>query len=443
MKPNLLFITLTLIFANSFVSKELNLIAICGVLAFVAPYDRATYYKSFFAVIWPLFVLLMIGFFSGLNNVDYINRDFSRDLFAFARGIICLFFGILLSKYVSNIATFYKCFVIFILFASLQHLSLVAANIHNFGSFNTYRKSTGMTNFDEAILLSLFFSALFNSRLRQLLGKRNFVYKMITAVILISFITYFSRTMVLTLVVLIFFMADTINVRRISYPKNRRIFSAIIIIAVLFTSLSLLAAANPSNILLRTFIEKFQRSSEEVFWNAEANATATMRDIQNNWRGYEAYQGLMKFREGTNAQQFFGYGFGALVDLGIYMLLGAVEYDQVPFLHNGYVYLLVKCGIIGVVFYLLFLYLIGFSKIRSDDFEDAELYYYYQMLSGLSCITLINTFTFFGLFNPNPLGATVPILFGFFWGCIQRRKIALRLNDNSAESTDTLVSRLN
>jgi O-antigen ligase len=403
----------------------------------MAPYDRATYYKSSFTVIWPLIILALIGFFSGLYTIDRINRDFYRDIFTFTRVIIYFFFGILLSKYVRDLSTFYKCFAIFVLLASIRHLSAAAVAIQNFSSFNQYRHASGLTNFDEAIILGIFISAFFNWSLRRLLGKIGFAYKAISWIILISFMAYFSRTMILTLIILIFFMADTLNVRKFSYPKNKRIFSAVIMIAVVFTSLSFLAAANPSNVLLKTLVEKFERSSEEVFWNAEANATATVQEIQDNWRGYEAYQGIMMFNDGTTVQQFFGHGFGSLVDLGIFMLLSGIEWDKVPILHNGYVFIVVKCGLVGLLFYLLFLYRIGFSKIRNDEFDDLELYYSYQMLSGLSLLTLLNTFTVTGLFNP--IGATMPVLFGFFWGRVQRRKAELLSRVTNHEFSEALV----
>ena len=265
MKPNLFIGTLVLAVFHFFLPKELNFIAICVVLAFAVPYDRAKYYKSGLTVVWPLLVLALIGFFSGINNFDYLNRDFYRDIFAFSRVIMYFIFGILLSKYVRNLATFYKSFSVFVLLASIEHLSLVAGAISHFNSLDHYRKATGMTNFDEAIVLSLVISALFNRHLRQLLKKRSLTNRVITIVILISFLTYFSRTMIVTLLVLIFFMSDALNIRRLLYFKNRRIFSAVLIVALLFTSLHFLASGNSSGVLLKAFVAKFQRSSEEIF----------------------------------------------------------------------------------------------------------------------------------------------------------------------------------
>lgn len=62
---------------------------------------------------------------------------------------------------------------------------------------------------------------------------------------------------------------------------------------------------------------------------------------------------------------FFGEGLGALVDLGLFESLTRDPRDAVrfiPIFHNGYVFVLVKAGLVGIALYLLVLtrlYLMG------------------------------------------------------------------------------------
>jgi O-antigen ligase len=104
------------------------------------------------------------------------------------------------------------------------------------------------------------------------------------------------------------------------------------------------------------------------------------------------------------------------------MQLAGEDYDQVPIMHNEYVMLLVKSGVVGLVLYLVFLYGIGFKKVQELR-DNSESYYCYQMLSALSVISLLNTYTGFGLIGLT--GVTVPVIMGFFHGNIQRQKLAI------------------
>ena len=69
----------------------------------------------------------------------------------------------------------------------------------------------------------------------------------------------------------------------------------------------------------------------------------------------------------------FGGGFGSLVDLGFAMQLGpGQEFQFIPVLHNGYMYLLVKTGFLGLTWFVLFIVqnlFTGLRVIRSKILE--------------------------------------------------------------------------
>jgi O-antigen ligase len=80
----------------------------------------------------------------------------------------------------------------------------------------------------------------------------------------------------------------------------------------------------------------------------------TQESMGLNYRAYEAQQGWKMFLDFPLNSILFGQGFGSLVPLDFHVLLGEVEYDAVPWVHNGYIYLLVKTGLIGLLCYILF-----------------------------------------------------------------------------------------
>jgi len=77
------------------------------------------------------------------------------------------------------------------------------------------------------------------------------------------------------------------------------------------------------------------------------------QDINLRYRGYETFMALNSYAEGSEPEQLFG-GLGKLVDLKTFVHLGEdADFRYIPVLHNGWMYLLVKTGITGVLTYLL------------------------------------------------------------------------------------------
>jgi hypothetical protein len=95
--------------------------------------------------------------------------------------------------------------------------------------------------------------------------------------------------------------------------------------------------------------------------------TWTSADTGTSYRAYETFCGLNTFSNYSVLNMALGGGFGALVDIstliGVPMLLSGKDYDYIPWLHNGFMYLLVKVGVIGLGFYTLF-----FVKVLKRSF---------------------------------------------------------------------------
>jgi len=243
-------------------------------------------------------------------------------------------------------------------------------------------------------------------------------------VIGISFLLYFSRTMMVMSVVACIFFTNTIYIRKFFSKQNIRLLRASLVFLSLIYVAYIGALFFPENSPVRTLAEKFRNIPQEISWDSKENLGATREEIQENWRGYEAYQGMQKYNNGNALQKIFGFGFGARVDLGLIMKLSGRDYETIPIVHNEYVMLLVKTGIIGLVLYLIFLYQIGFTSISAFESNNPELYFSYQILSALAVITVLNTYIGFGLLDSE--NASVPIFLGFFWGNIQRHVFAIK-----------------
>ncbi|AMR33976.1 hypothetical protein A0256_22270 [Mucilaginibacter sp. PAMC 26640] len=98
-----------------------------------------------------------------------------------------------------------------------------------------------------------------------------------------------------------------------------------------------------------TFMTKIFSSFSEM----SINDYQTEQDINTRYRGYESFMALRGYLEGSTAEKVFG-GLGKLIDLKVFIRLGKdTDFQYIPVLHNGWMYILVKTGLTGVLIYLL------------------------------------------------------------------------------------------
>ena len=125
-----------------------------------------------------------------------------------------------------------------------------------------------------------------------------------------------------------------------------------------------------SNEVRQSFFGKVARSVEEL----SVDEYSDLRSINLNWRGYETSRAFGTYTSGDPLQLLTGQGFGAQVDLGLFMPLGTSGGHRenlrfVPVLHNGYAYLLVKGGPLAIVLFayaMMWLYMIGKNKAHGN-----------------------------------------------------------------------------
>jgi hypothetical protein len=155
----------------------------------------------------------------------------------------------------------------------------------------------------------------------------------------------------------------------------------------------------------RSFVGKLARSIDEM----SVHEYYDLRSINENWRGYETAKALTLYRSGSALQLLFGYGFGAQVDVGLFMKLGSPQdrhglERSIPILHNGYAYLLVKGGAVAVGLFLsamAWLYLPGRSIVSTES--SRLLSAPARVLQACAVILAVTTWFVGGVFNKNGL----------------------------------------
>lgn len=137
-------------------------------------------------------------------------------------------------------------------------------------------------------------------------------------------------------------------------PGNRRFYRRRFVGVVLIGVLGLLPfipGRNEDSLIAEVSQELFTQQIDTVF------------GLTRNYRAYESAMALDSWLEGAPEERILGRGLGHLVDLKFGAQLVDRNASQVladrmefiPILHNGYLYLLVKAGLAGLLCFMAFL----------------------------------------------------------------------------------------
>ena len=159
-----------------------------------------------------------------------------------------------------------------------------------------------------------------------------------TGSMLLMFITQ-SRTMLLSFLIWTYFY---ISIRSGVFFNWIMRFSVIAFVSVLI----ILGVSADSESY--TFVGKILRSIQEIIPDENQN-------LHSNWRAVESAVALNSFISGSYFEMLFGKGLGFRLPLGFEMTLANVEFESIPILHNGYLYILLKYGIFGLLLWYKFI----------------------------------------------------------------------------------------
>jgi len=296
--------------------------------------------KNHFAAIKVirLFAVLMIpvllGLIIGLSNDSYL---ILKDLYYFSMPVFIILSGILLACHI-EIGQFLKSLVYAGVVTSIM-VTTISVGYMGFGALlDPYAAHYAMgivgTPGPPVALACLLLTRKFNIRLFDTFWFNAFVTINALGIYMFASRSYF----IIAICFLLLLVADRI--------KKAWIIPVVAAVAILYVIIPAdLFKTNSSS----TFTDKIIGSFGEITignYNSE-------QDINLRYRGYETFMALNSYAEGSEPQMLFG-GLGKLVDLKTFVRLGEdADFRYIPVLHNGWMYLLVKTGITGVLTYLL------------------------------------------------------------------------------------------
>jgi len=352
-----------------------------------------------------LLCLTIIGIMGIFSNNMY---SVCKDLWYFMIPFIAILFGFnVANKFKNNINIFKTIIASSAIIAIIHILQVVNYSLINKFVITDIRDEVSSGYF---IVLTGFLILLWDMNSDMKLFN-NIIYKAISLFLCsLSIILSFSRTL---------WIISVICVVVIVYMS---LISKLLKFVFSCTILLILSLFIFSNGIIERYISdentmtaKIQNSFNEIL----IRDYAEMEDINANWRGFESDKALQAYLSGSFVQYVFGQGFGAVVPLGFTMTLAEGEYDEIPILHNGYLYVLLKTGIVGLILYIAFLihcYCLG-SKISKNIILDIRFSGY--MLVSISIIYALSTFVVSGIFNKGGL-ISISIENGLMFGILAK-----------------------
>jgi hypothetical protein len=342
-------------------SREAATLAAFGALVILVASARLVHHVKFSSVV--LIGLLALSGSLGLAFSNPTTDDLVRDLGTLARLAALLLVGLVAALDRSSLPRIVRAFVLAGAIEAAQHLAnVVASPAALTESLNTLREDLGKGSLTEAIalcLLLLWSRAGFADREVLAPAWRKALTITLSASVLISFSRTILLAVIVVLLVSVLIDRHEASQGRRARKKRGRLLAIVVVLAAVSGLVAFAFPIGP----LQGFATKVANSIEEVM---PRNAT-TRTEITLAYRSYESFKALEAYNKGTIVQQIFGRGWGYSVDLGTdtaSQSSGLVR-TTAPVLHNGYLQLLVKSGIVGVGLYLLLLWMAGASALRA------------------------------------------------------------------------------
>lgn len=280
---------------------------------------------------------------------------------------------------------------------AVYHLILVGYGVLFAGARNVreIREHGGYFNdFEVYTLVLLVFKDKFNLEFSK---KRGVIFLIILAV---SSFFYLARTNFIQFVILI------MAIKGIFVINKKALTIITIVIAIVISGYTAIYYYNPvrNGKGVDEFLYKIKMAPAEAF------STKINRDdwkqFNDNYRSYENIRTVQQLSH--NSSLTFGEGIGSQVDLKQKVYLGDMELRFISILHNGYMTVLLKTGLLGLIIYL---YSIIFF-FKQKTYTNINLINIHYLFIGTGVFLIISNWVFMGFYN---LIDTKSLLVGFLF----------------------------
>ena len=341
--------------------------------------------KKYYKIVLPLLLIFLIGIISA-RALDY---NFFKDCWYFIKPVFYFMAGVILVKYFKTLESFNNIIILVAFLFTLTSVVVLFAE-SKVGEIVSQAYLIN-TSFHISYLICYAIILIGSKKYHSNLLSKFGIYLVLFFVLFLIII--FSRSLILTLIILLLFTQKGLQYVKKYFLRFGLIFG-LIVIFIAFYDID----------IFTTLLAKFSLSIEEI---TLSRSTYSIGNV-SNWRGYESFVAVKTITDDASVYSYlFGKGLGATIDLGFFIKLGEGNLREIGLLHNGYLELILKTGLLGILLYLIFLY----KLYRSfGSLKDKYFYFEKSFARGIVITLVINTFTTTGLYSYENCDTTLLIL---------------------------------
>lgn len=359
---------------------------------------RINYSRVFIQYIVIFTAILGIAFISGLLHGHTV-FGFIRDFTYIAKPIVGLLAGYQLCRLNSDKA--FKLIIYTAVVIALVHLTVIFFTFLKYKTVtvNILRYSGGyFSDYEIYAVIILLFYKKFNIQM-----SRSRV-RLFLIIVGVSSFLYLARTNLIQFVILYIGMKGYLKLNR----RSVMVLSSLVMAGLLGYAAILYINPKRGGKGLEAFLYKIKIAPIEPF-KTKINK-ANWKDFNDNYRSYENIIAVRQVSgEGTSAV-LFGEGLGSTLDLGQRVLSNDGGYVRhIPIVHNGYMTVFLKSGLVGVFLLLAFIYML----IRQRKSANPVITNINYLLTASGIFLIISNWVFLGFYFKMD---TKSVLIGFLLG---------------------------
>lgn len=331
------------------------------------------------------FALIMLIAVISASFRDFKMYAYFKDITILAKPIIGLLLGYQLLRV--NSLNPARVVINTAVFIGAAHLAVIVFSIVflNIRNMHDLRGNSGYFN-DFEVYGLLFI--VFHKRLGVPLTVKQ--YRIFLAISAMSVLLYMARTNYMQFVILYMAIKGYFVLNKTSIT----VFSSVL--CFVLVSYTIIYNANPrrNSRGIEAFFYKIKIAPQEAFkTKVDVN---DWRDFNDNYRSYENIRVMRQVSNDGPAAVAFGLGMGSFVDLRQEVYLQNSWMRYIPFLHNGFMTVFLKSGLLGIFIYLQTI-IFFFRKRRSGD--DIRIKSLNRILFGTGIFIIISNWVFLGFYN--------------------------------------------
>lgn len=376
---------------------------------------RKSYSINFINQVLCFLGIIVISFVSSFFH-EFSAYNFIRDFTYLLKPILGLLIGYQICKRYSNDNQLYLIIRTGV-FIAVLHLVIVAYSFFflNVRDVNGLRYYAGyFSDFEVYVLIFLFFSKQLGITISESKRKKYIV------ILAISSLFYLSRTNFIQFAIL--FMAlkgyFTINKRTIT------ILSTFVVSTVLLYSAILYINPKRNGPGIEAFLYKVKIAPTEPF-KTKINKE-DYKDFNDNYRSLENILTLNQMTAEDTSTVLFGKGMGSEVKLHAEVMLDGVIFSKISILHNGFMTIFLKSGLLGVLLLILSIVLLYKNCLYLDPIFKNVNY----IFIGTILFLFISYWVFMGFYFK---ADTKSILIGLMIAYVENKRRQLKKNENLSQ----------